>query len=127
MRSKESPWFKRSKEFKRWRNAAIDGTASEVPGMEFSGTVAAVGARVTTAQVGQNVMGIVGGGSYAEQLVTHERLLMPVPSTVSLADAECYAWLRGRTPTAILGGTLHVFDLTGDAGAIARVRATPRQ
>lgn len=59
----------------------------EVPGMEFSGTVSAVGARVATARVGDEVMGIVGGGSYAEQLVTHERLLMPVPSTVALADA----------------------------------------
>jgi putative PIG3 family NAD(P)H quinone oxidoreductase len=59
----------------------------EVPGMEFSGTVAALGARVTAARVGDPVMGIVGGGSYAEQLVTHERLLLPVPSTVPLADA----------------------------------------
>ncbi|MFN8053452.1 MAG: NAD(P)H-quinone oxidoreductase [Acidimicrobiales bacterium] len=59
----------------------------EVPGMEFSGVVAAVGARVTSAEPGQPVMGIVGGGSYAEQLVTHERLLIPVPSVVSVADA----------------------------------------
>ena len=64
-----------------------DGNAYEVPGMEFSGTVAAVGARVAGAKVGDPVMGIVGGGSYAEQLVTHERLLMPVPASVSLADA----------------------------------------
>ena len=64
-----------------------DGNAYEVPGMEFSGTVAAVGARVAGAKVGDPVMGIVGGGSYAEQLVTHERQLMPVPATVSLADA----------------------------------------
>ncbi|HOT81363.1 MAG TPA: NAD(P)H-quinone oxidoreductase [Microthrixaceae bacterium] len=64
-----------------------NGNAYEVPGMEFSGTVAAVGARVTGAKVGDPVMGIVGGGSYAEQLVTHERLLMPVPASVALADA----------------------------------------
>ena len=64
-----------------------DGNAYEVPGMEFSGTVAAVGTRVTGAKVGDPVMGIVGGGSYAEQLVTHERLLMPVPASVALADA----------------------------------------
>lgn len=59
----------------------------EVPGMEFSGTVAAIGDRVASAKVGDEVMGIVGGGSYAEQLVTHERLLMPVPAAVALADA----------------------------------------
>lgn len=66
---------------------APDGSAHEVPGMEFSGRVAAVGARVVAAKVGDEVMGIVGGGSYAERLVTHERLLMPIPSTVALADA----------------------------------------
>ena len=59
----------------------------EIPGMEFSGTVAAVGSRVTTVDVGKPVMGIVGGGSYAQQLVTHERLLLDVPTTVALADA----------------------------------------
>jgi NADPH2:quinone reductase len=59
----------------------------EIPGMEFSGTVAAVGARVTGAKVGDEVMGIVGGGAYAERLVTHERLLMPVPTSVPIADA----------------------------------------
>ena len=60
---------------------------NEIPGMEFSGTVAAVGSRVTTVEVGKPVMGIVGGGSYAQQLVTHERLLLDVPTTVALADA----------------------------------------
>jgi len=59
----------------------------EIPGMEFSGTVVATGPGVRDAKVGDEVMGIVGGGSYAEQLVTHERLLMPIPSTVALADA----------------------------------------
>lgn len=66
---------------------APDGTAHEVPGMEFAGRVAAVGRRVRDAEVGDEVMGIVGGGSYAERLVTHERLLMPIPPTVSLSDA----------------------------------------
>lgn len=59
----------------------------EVPGMEFAGVVAAVGERVRDARVGDEVMGIVGGGAYAEQLVTHERLVMPIPSTVPLTDA----------------------------------------
>ena len=66
---------------------APDGTAYDVPGMEFAGTVAAVGGRVSVAKVGDAVMGIVGGGSYAEQLITHERLLLPIPSTVGPADA----------------------------------------
>lgn len=59
----------------------------EVPGMEFAGTIAAVGARVWGREVGSPVMGIVGGGAHAEQLVTHERLLMDVPESVPLGDA----------------------------------------
>jgi hypothetical protein len=40
-----------------------------------------------------------------------------------LNEPETYAWLRGRTPTAVLGGSIYVFDLTGDPAAVARVRA----
>ena len=40
-------------------------------------------------------------------------------------DPDAYAWLRGRTPTAVLGGSIYVFDLTGDPDAIRRVRAMP--
>lgn len=59
----------------------------DVPGMEFSGTVAGVGARVRSWQVGDDVMGIVAGGAYAERLVIHERQAMRIPHGVSLADA----------------------------------------
>ncbi|MEM9652064.1 MAG: NAD(P)H-quinone oxidoreductase [Actinomycetota bacterium] len=59
----------------------------EIPGMEFAGTVAAAGAGVCRWQVGDQVMGIVGGGAYAEKLVIHERQLLPVPDGVSLEDA----------------------------------------
>jgi NADPH2:quinone reductase len=59
----------------------------EVPGMEFSGRVQAIGARVRAWKVGDEVMGIVSGGAYAEQLVVHERQAMRIPRGVSLADA----------------------------------------
>jgi putative PIG3 family NAD(P)H quinone oxidoreductase len=59
----------------------------EVPGMEFAGEVTAVGARVRLLAVGQQVMGIVSGGAYAEQLIIHERQAMRIPSNVSFADA----------------------------------------
>ena len=61
--------------------------AHEIPGLEFSGRISAVGERVVDAAVGDEVMGIVGGGAYAERLVIHERQLLPVPATVALADA----------------------------------------
>jgi putative PIG3 family NAD(P)H quinone oxidoreductase len=61
--------------------------AHDVPGMEFSGTVASVGERVRAWHVGDAVMGIVSGGAYGEQLVVHERQAMRIPAGVSLADA----------------------------------------
>ena len=62
-------------------------TELDIPGMEFSGTVGAVGSRVRQWRVGDEVMGIVSGGAYAEQLVVHERQAMCIPAIVSLADA----------------------------------------
>jgi putative PIG3 family NAD(P)H quinone oxidoreductase len=59
----------------------------EIPGMEFAGTVSAVGPRVTRWADGDPVMGIVGGGAYAEKLVIHERQAMAVPAGLSLGDA----------------------------------------
>jgi putative PIG3 family NAD(P)H quinone oxidoreductase len=61
--------------------------APEIPGMEFAGRVVALGDRVSSLEVGDEVMGIVGGGAYAERLVVHERQTMPIPTTVSLRDA----------------------------------------
>jgi len=62
-------------------------SAYEIPGLEFAGTVAAVGDRVRMWSVGDRVMGIVSGGAYAEQLVLHERQALKVPDAASLNDA----------------------------------------
>ena len=59
----------------------------EIPGLEFAGTIAALGERVTGWSVGDEVMGIVSGGAKAEQVVTHERMLQRVPASVALLDA----------------------------------------
>jgi putative PIG3 family NAD(P)H quinone oxidoreductase len=59
----------------------------EIPGLEFAGTVKAVGERVTAWKVGDQVMGIVSGGAYAEELALHERQAMAVPAGMSLHDA----------------------------------------
>ncbi len=59
----------------------------EIPGMEFSGRIAAVGDRVTQWSVGDDVMGIVSGGAYAERIAVHERQVMAVPSSVAREDA----------------------------------------
>ena len=59
----------------------------EIPGLEFAGTVASIGDKVTAWAVGDRVMGITSGGAYAEQLVIHERQAMAVPFGMSLHDA----------------------------------------
>lgn len=63
------------------------GAPLDIPGLELSGTVAAVGERVRLWQPGDEVMGIVAGGAYAERIVVHERQLLRVPSSVGLIDA----------------------------------------
>jgi NADPH2:quinone reductase len=59
----------------------------EIPGLEFAGTVVAAGERVTFRSVGDPVMGVVGGGAYAERLAVHERQTMRIPEAVGLPEA----------------------------------------
>jgi len=61
--------------------------AVEIPGLEYAGTVAALGSRVTGWSVGDRVMGIESGGCYAEQVATYARQALSVPDNVDLADA----------------------------------------
>jgi putative PIG3 family NAD(P)H quinone oxidoreductase len=59
----------------------------EIPGLELAGTVVMRGERCQQLEVDAPVMGIVGGGAYAELVVVHERQLIPVPAAVGLDDA----------------------------------------
>ncbi len=62
----------------------------EIPGLEFAGRVAAVGERVTEHAVGDAVMGIVGGGGYAERVAVHQRQAMAVPDALGLGAAGAF-------------------------------------
>lgn len=59
--------------------AAPPGSPQDIPGMEFSGTVASVGPGVTRWHEGDSVMGIVGGGAYAQFVATHADAAVAVP------------------------------------------------
>ena len=61
--------------------------AHEIPGLEFAGKVGRAGHQVVGLAPGDAVMGIVGGGGYAERVVVHARQALPVPASVDLADA----------------------------------------
>ena len=59
----------------------------EILGLEYAGTVAEIGARVTLWNVGDRVMGIESGACNAELVATHERQALPVPSNIDLSEA----------------------------------------
>ncbi len=69
--------------------------ASEIPGLEFAGVVAATGSAVARWKRGDRVMGIVPGGGYAERVVAREETLWAAPSGMAMTTAaaipEAYA------------------------------------
>ena len=61
--------------------------ASELPGLEVSGRVIAVGDDVQQWQPGDEVCALIDGGGYAERVVAPAGQVLPVPDGVSLVDA----------------------------------------
>ena len=61
--------------------------ASDLLGLEVSGTVVAAGAAVTSWAVGDQVTALTDGGGYAEYCVADARHCLPVPGGVSVRDA----------------------------------------
>jgi putative PIG3 family NAD(P)H quinone oxidoreductase len=61
--------------------------ASPYPGLEVSGTIAAMGEQVEGWSVGDEVCALLSGGGYAEQVAVPAGQLLPVPAGVSLRDA----------------------------------------
>ena len=61
--------------------------APPYPGLECSGTVAAVGEGVTGWQPGDQVCALLAGGGYAEKVAVPAGQLLPVPKTTTLVEA----------------------------------------
>ncbi len=61
--------------------------ASDIPGLEIAGTVAACGAGVTRWKVGDQVAALVTGGGYADYCLAHESLALPIPTGFTMAQA----------------------------------------
>ena len=59
---------------------APPGSPQEIPGLEFSGEIESLGARVQGLREGDRVMGILGGGGYAETICVDAGLCAPVPA-----------------------------------------------
>ena len=61
--------------------------ATEIPGLEIAGDVAAIGRNVTRWKIGDKVMALVVGGGYAEYCLAFEGHALPLPSTLSMIEA----------------------------------------
>jgi putative PIG3 family NAD(P)H quinone oxidoreductase len=61
--------------------------ASDIPGLEVSGTIAALGDGVTDWKVGDTVCALVAGGGYATLCVAPAPQCLPVPGPVDLTAA----------------------------------------
>ncbi|WP_066907560.1 NAD(P)H-quinone oxidoreductase [Millisia brevis] len=115
--------------------------ASPLPGLEVSGTVAAVGADVTDWRPGDRVCALLTGGGYAQQVVVPAGQVLPVPEGVDLVDAAglpevvCTVWsnvfdtarLRAGDVLLIHGGSSGIgtmaIQLAVAAGATVAVTA----
>lgn len=72
---------------RRGQYPAPAGAPANIPGLEYAGVVDDVGADATRWRPGDRVMGIIGGGAYAEAVVVDEREALPVPVSLSLEEA----------------------------------------
>ncbi|WP_020663354.1 NAD(P)H-quinone oxidoreductase [Amycolatopsis benzoatilytica] len=96
--------------------------ASEVLGLECSGTVAALGEGVEGWQVGDEVCALLAGGGYAERVVVPAGQLLPVPAEVDLIAAAglpevaCTVWANVVMHAGL--GEGQVLLVHGGAGGI---------
>lgn len=63
--------------------------ASDLPGLEAAGEVAAVGPGVTGLAPGDRVCALLPGGGYAEYAITPAAHCLPVPRGMALREAAC--------------------------------------
>ena len=61
--------------------------ASDIPGLEVSGTVVAVGEGFDPDKIGERLCALVTGGGYAEYAIARSEHCLPVPAALSMAEA----------------------------------------
>lgn len=100
--------------------------ASEILGLEVSGTIIAIGDDVAGWQPGDTVCALLAGGGYAEKVAVPVGQLLPVPAHHDLVDAAglpeavCTAWSNLVTTAGLHAGeTVLVHGGSGGVGSIA--------
>nr|WP_299243776.1 NAD(P)H-quinone oxidoreductase [uncultured Halomonas sp.] len=74
--------------------------ASDILGLEISGTITEAGPGVAQLETGQKVCALLAGGGYAEEVVVDQRQVMPVPEGLGLRESAALpemfatAWLN---------------------------------
>lgn len=100
----------------------------DVPGLELAGEVDAVGPGVDRLAIGDRVFGLVGGGAYAEAIVTHERALARIPAGLSWEEAaaipEAYVTAHDAlvTQAKLTGGESVLISAVGSGVGTAAVQ-----
>ena len=95
-------------------------------GMEFAGTIRAIGASVTGLAPGQRVAAFAGQGGLAEQAVCKAERCVPLPDSMNMAQAAAFQVAYGTSHLALghrarlqAGETLVVLGAAGGVGLTA--------
>ncbi|HEX8699567.1 MAG TPA: NAD(P)H-quinone oxidoreductase [Myxococcaceae bacterium] len=106
--------------------AAPPDVPPDIPGLEYAGEVFAVGPRVRRFRPGDRVMGLVGGGAWAEQVTVHEREALPMPEGMDFTEAAALpeVYLTAFDALVLQGGlrmgeTVLVHAVASGVGAAA--------
>jgi len=85
---------------------APSGWPVDIPGLEFAGVVEEVGEGVDESVVGSWVMGLLGGGGYAEHVVTDATHTMRIPAGLQFIEAAALpeAFLTAYDAIVLQGG-----------------------
>jgi len=84
--------------------------ASDLPGLEISGTVAALGPGASRYKIGDKVCALAHGGGYAEYCVVNESHALPVPAGFSMVEAAAIpetfftVWVNGFMTAKLAAG-----------------------
>lgn len=90
-------------------NYPVPPGASDLPGLEAAGTVAAIGPGVSRWQVGDPVCALLPGGGYAEYALTPADHALPVPEGLSMEEAAA-------VPETFFTVWINVFERAGLTG-----------
>lgn len=100
--------------------------ASDLPGLEVAGTIAAIGQGAQGWSIGDRVTGLTNGGGYAEYCAIDARHCLPVPAGLTLEEAASLpetfftVWSNVFLDAGLLAGeTLLVHGGAGGIGSTA--------